>query len=178
MNIEWLQVPEDFRTSRCRALALLLSKAGKRTSDGDAFKAAVDLWGWCIQQVDGRSADLAMAFNVATYLPRDAAPEWVSMATGWRRKWGCALVEAMSHSSVQILGPEGDGWRVLHIAERYLALATKQQDGRARAQLSVLANEHGWEPDNGRKGSWRHKVTGERGVPWRELLARLGGTHV
>lgn len=177
VKVDYVQVPEEFRQARCSQLAAALTRAtGRRVSRADALALAVDLWAWHLQQVNDKTPDLAEAFQRVASIPREEARSRMHIATGWPESKAQALLDAFSHPMVRVLEPTETGWFVTELQDRYLTFATKQQGNRARSRLNVLAHEHGWEPDEERKGTWTNRATGESGVHWKNLLARLDGT--
>lgn len=176
VKVDFVQVPEEFRQAKSGALAAILTaKLGKRVERAEALALAVDLWAWHLQLVSDRAPNLVDAFRVAGFIPAAEAHTRVSLATGWPVAKAQALLDALSHDMVGILIPTGDGYTVAELQDRYMLVATRQHGNRARAKLSNLAHEHGWEPDDSKKGMWRHRGTGETDVHWRDLLVRLGG---
>lgn len=161
VKVEWMQVPEDLRTARAPALALMLSRVGgKKVSAGDAYKLVVDLWAWVVSQVDETNEDLRAEFERAATLRSDIAPAVISMATLWPMPKMGALIECLADPMVRVLAIGGDGhWHVLGISDRYLSLASSLREGRERAKVASIAKAHGWKA--GEKGTWRHE---ERGV--------------
>lgn len=175
VKVDYVQVPEDFRQAKCALFAEFLSeKSGRRVSRGEAMALAVDLWAWHLQQVDENAPVLSEAFRAAGAIPSKEAAMRMHVATGWPKAKAPILLEALSHPMVRVLVPTLTGWEVADLQQRYLVLATRQQDGRSRSRLNALAHDSGWEPiqdKNKPKGMWRH-VSGEE-LHWRGLLARL-----
>ena len=176
VKVDYVQVPEEFRQARCSQLAAALTKAtGRKVSRADALALTVDLWAWHLQQVNDKDPDLTEAFRRVAAIPAEEARSRMHIATGWPESKAQALLDAFAHPMVRVLEPTDTGWFVTELQDRYLLLATKQQGNRARSRLNALAHEHGWEPDEERKGTWTSRATGETGVHWKDLLVRLEG---
>lgn len=172
MKLDYIQVPEDLRTTRAPALADLLGgRTGRRVSPGDALKVVVDLWAWVVTQVDESSEDLAAEFARTTILGTERAESILSLATGWERRKAGILLECLADPSVRVVTPEDDGWRVLGVADRYLSLAASLRDARDRVRINGIARANGWKA--GAKGEWVHGTTGEVLASRALLAARL-----
>lgn len=172
MEVGWLQVPEDIRRVRAPAMAELLSAAtGKKVSRGDALAIVLDLWAWILGQVDENAPDLQAEFARCTFLPEDRAAAVIALATGWSTKQAPHVLKAMADPMVRALVPEAGGWRVPHVADRYLNLSAERADARGRQRAASLARVNGWKSEPGNK--WVHTTTGEVVDGWRALLAKL-----
>jgi hypothetical protein len=169
VKLDYIQVPEDLRTTRAPALAdLLTGRTGRRVSPGDALKVVLDLWAWVVTQVDESADDLAAEFSRTTLFSTDRAEALLALATGWERRKAGILLECLSDPTVRVVTPEDGGWRVLGVADRYLSLAASLRDARERVKINGIAKANGWRA--GAKGEWVHGTTGEV-ITSRALLA-------
>jgi hypothetical protein len=172
VDVAWLQVPEDVRRVRAPAMAGLLTAATKkRVSKGDALALVLDLWAWCLAQVDEGAPDLKAELERCTLLQRERAAGILTLATEWPTKHVDALLQAMADPMVRVLVPDAAGWRVPGLADRYLSLSVDRADARGRARAHNLAKAHGWKSEPGNR--WVHLQTGEVVDGWRPLLQRL-----
>ena len=172
MEVGWLQVPEDIRRVRAPTMAdLLTATTGRKVSRGDALAMVLDLWAWVLGQVNEGAPSLQAEFDRCTLLERERAPAIVALATGWPTKRADVLLRAMADPLVRVLVEEPGGWRVPHLADRYLGLSADRADARGRARCHQLAKANGWVPQPG--GSYLHTTTGEVVDGWRVLLPRL-----
>jgi hypothetical protein len=172
VKLDYIQVPEDLRTTRAPALADLLSeRTGKRVSPGDALKLVLDLWAWVVTQVDESAEDLAAAFDRATLFSAERGEALLSLATGWERRKAGVLLDCLTDPTVRVVTPENEGWRVLGVADRYLSLAASLRDARDRVRINGIAKANGWKA--GAKGEWINSATGEVLATRSLLAARL-----